>query len=85
MSQVLKRVAYNTTPMQAARQGDRLDLSREPRRSLSANDPALAEFLRTAPAPDRREWGNPEVSAAEDAAFLHDLAQWRREATDDLK
>jgi uncharacterized phage-associated protein len=81
----LKQAAYETAPMRAARPGDRLDLSQEPRRSLESTHPPLAEFLERAPQPDRRTWGDPAEAAAEDEAILRDLAPLRRDANRELE
>lgn len=75
----LERVAYETTPMRVARQGERLDLSKEP--PVFTPIPGVADFLKRAPSPDLREWGDPEVSAAEDIALLSEFSALRREAT----
>lgn len=81
----LKQVAYETAPMRAAQPGDRLDLSLEPRRNLAASYSPLADFLRRAPGPDRRHWGDPAVAAAEDTAIMRDLQRWRSEANQEIK
>ncbi len=80
----LKQVAYGTAPMRAAQPGGRLDLTLEPRRSLAASHPPLADFLRRAPGPDRRHWGDPAAAAAEDMAIMRDLERWRSEANQEL-
>lgn len=82
--QQIKQIAHDTATMRHAARGDRLDLSCEPRRNLGAQIPGLAAFVGQAPTPVVRDIGDPEASAAEDAAILGELDNLRREANREL-
>jgi hypothetical protein len=82
--QQIKQVAYDTATMRHARRGERLALSSEPRRTLGAQVPGLAAFVGRAPSPVVRDVGDPDESAAEDAAILGELDHLRREANREL-
>lgn len=81
----LKRAAYETETMRQSAPGHRLDLSREPRRSLAGVVPGLAALLQRTPLPEAVERGDPDASAAEDLAIMDDLAALRREANRELR
>lgn len=80
----IKRVAYATATMQGAKQGEFLDLSREPRRSLGSKVPGLATFLRRAPDPIVRDVGDGKESAREDLELLDEFGKLRRAANREL-
>jgi uncharacterized phage-associated protein len=80
----IKRVAYATATMRGAKQGEFLDLSHEPRRSLGSKIPGLAAFLQRAPAPIVRDIGDPSASAREDLEILSEFGDLRRAANREL-
>lgn len=82
--QQIKQVAYETITMREATRGDLLDLSREPRRSLSSKIPGLATFRDRAPTPIVRDIGDAEASAAEDRDILSEFAGLRHAANREL-
>ncbi len=77
----IKEIAYATDTMRRSEQGDRLNVSQEPRKSLSTSTPALSSLLERTSEPDTRSWGDPDESAAEDRAILEELSGLRRAAS----
>lgn len=80
----IERVAYATATMRRAKQGEWLDFSHEPSRSLGSKVPGLAAFLRRAPAPNVRDLGDASESAAEDREILSEFQDLRRAANGEL-
>jgi uncharacterized phage-associated protein len=80
----IKRVAYATATMRGAKQGEFLDLSREPQRSLGSKVPGLSAFLRRAPDPIVRDIGDAAASAREDLEILEEFGGLRSAANREL-
>lgn len=76
----IKQVAYATETMQNAKQGERLDISREKRKSLSESSAALSSLIQRSEKPDLRAWGDPAESAAEDREIFEKLTGMREAA-----